>query len=339
MPVPSTPRVATAAGGQSPGAPSGAVSSAGGSRKAALAVITAADMLRGGPAALTMAGLAERLGVSVGGLYRYYPGKSAILVGLEKRAAATFARVQDQLLSGLEARLRGRPARVCALARILTAAAAYSEHARRAPVEHDLMAQLLAVPEQLVDEAEARDILEHVRPVIERSGALLAAAIERNRPDQQACAGDRDQEGDQRVQEEAVAERDGAGVACRLDGGEGLGRGVAEHDEEVAEVGRAGDGGDEGHEDVADEGGDDGGEGRADNDADGHVDHAPLERELLEFLEHENLPGGEVTAAGGAPATGTTRRTLALTAGARRRLSGRRNRCRLRRAVRGRRRR
>ena len=37
----------------------------------------AADMLRGGPEALTIAGLAQRLGVSVGGLYRYYPSKGA----------------------------------------------------------------------------------------------------------------------------------------------------------------------------------------------------------------------------------------------------------------------
>src|SRR5437867_4150451 len=41
--------------------------------------------------ALTIAGLAARIGVSVGGLYRYYPGKDAILLALQKEALAAGA--------------------------------------------------------------------------------------------------------------------------------------------------------------------------------------------------------------------------------------------------------
>src|SRR5689334_710127 len=55
------------------------------------ALDVATDMIRdGGPEALTMAKLAEELELSVGGLYRYYPSKGAILVGLEKRAIASY---------------------------------------------------------------------------------------------------------------------------------------------------------------------------------------------------------------------------------------------------------
>lgn len=137
----------------------------------------AADMLRGGPEALTIAGLAQRLGVSVGGLYRYYPSKGAILVGLEKRAVASYASVQETLLATVEPRLRGRPGRVAALARLLTAARAYPEHAVRAPVEHRLMTQLLSVPEQLLADHEALTVEAELRPIIERNVTLFVDAV------------------------------------------------------------------------------------------------------------------------------------------------------------------
>ena len=134
-------------------------------------------MLRaGGPAALTMSALADRLGVSVGGIYRYYSSKGAILVGLERRAIASFERVQADLLTTLEPTLRRCKPRVAALARIIAAAAAYPEHARRDPMQHQLMAQLLSVPEQLLDDGEAHDVEAEARPVLERSVWLLDAA-------------------------------------------------------------------------------------------------------------------------------------------------------------------
>src|SRR5262249_4307952 len=73
----------------------------------------ATEMIRaGGPGALTMAELAARLGLSVGGLYRYYPAKGAILVGLEKRAIASYDAVQARILETLEPRLRRAPPEV-----------------------------------------------------------------------------------------------------------------------------------------------------------------------------------------------------------------------------------
>src|SRR5437667_5020696 len=88
------------------------------------AVLDAATVLlgAGGPEALTIVALADQLGVSVGGLYRYYPSKGAILVGLEKRAIASYAAVQEQLLALLEPRLRRVGPERAALARILAAA-------------------------------------------------------------------------------------------------------------------------------------------------------------------------------------------------------------------------
>ena len=86
---------------------------------------TATEMLReGGPEALTIAGLAAQLDVSVGGLYRYYPSKGAILVGLEKRAITSYREVMDALLLALEPRCKRHAPEVAALARVLAAATA-----------------------------------------------------------------------------------------------------------------------------------------------------------------------------------------------------------------------
>jgi AcrR family transcriptional regulator len=140
---------------------------------------TATEMLReGGIDAVTMAALATELGVSVGGIYRYYPGKGAIFVGLEKRAIDSYRAVQEGLLAALEPRLRRRAPRVAALARLRCASSAYPEHARRDPARHGLMTQLLAVPEPVLDDAEALDVEAHVRPVLELTATLLAAAVE-----------------------------------------------------------------------------------------------------------------------------------------------------------------
>jgi AcrR family transcriptional regulator len=147
-------------------------------RKVEEAVLDAAtEMLRaGGPGALTMAELASGLELSVGGLYRYYPGKGAILVGLEKRAIASYRAVQEDLLATLEPRLSRRTPEVAALSRVLAASSAYLEHARRDPVQHRLMTQLLAAPEALLDAREVHEVETHVRPVIERGATLIAAA-------------------------------------------------------------------------------------------------------------------------------------------------------------------
>jgi AcrR family transcriptional regulator len=140
---------------------------------------TATEMMRaGGPDALTMAGLAAQLDVSVGGLYRYYPSKGAIVVGLEKRAIASYRAVQEDLLAALEPRLRRHREKVAVLARVLAAASAYLEHARRDPLQHRLLTQLISFPEPLLDEREVREVEAHVRPVIERSVTLLAAAAD-----------------------------------------------------------------------------------------------------------------------------------------------------------------
>lgn len=138
---------------------------------------TATDMLReGGPEALTIAGLAAELDVSVGGLYRYYPSKGAILVGLEKRAIQSYAEVMDSLLTSLERRLARTAVEVAALARVLAASTAYVEHARRDPVQHGLLVQLLSVPEPLLDAREVEEVEAQVRPLLARAVTLIGDA-------------------------------------------------------------------------------------------------------------------------------------------------------------------
>jgi AcrR family transcriptional regulator len=143
----------------------------------AAALDLATEMIReGGPEALTMADLAERLDLSVGGLYRYYPSKGAILVGLEKRSIASYGAVQEQLLGALEPRLKRAKPRVAALARLLAASSAYLEHGRLDPLHHRIMTQMLAAPEPLLDETEVREVETHLRPIIERGVMLMVLA-------------------------------------------------------------------------------------------------------------------------------------------------------------------
>src|SRR6185369_1123314 len=73
----------------------------------------ATELMRAdGPAGLTIGALARRLDLSVGGLYRYYPSKGAIMVGLERRSIATFQEVQQDLLAAIEPQLYRRSPRV-----------------------------------------------------------------------------------------------------------------------------------------------------------------------------------------------------------------------------------
>jgi AcrR family transcriptional regulator len=138
----------------------------------------ATEMIKdGGPEGVTMANLAQLVNLSVGGLYRYFPSKGAILVGLEKRSIASYHAVQEGLLEELEPKLARRPKPVAALARLICASAAYLEHARREPVQHLMISQMLASPQVLLDDDEAREVESHVRPVIERGAALMVDAV------------------------------------------------------------------------------------------------------------------------------------------------------------------
>jgi AcrR family transcriptional regulator len=129
--------------------------------------------------ALTIARLAARIGVSVGGLYRYYPGKDAIVAALEQQALAAYAALQDKRLATVDGALRRRraPPAVAALARLIAAGEVYLGHAAHAPVHHRLLDLFLSTPEPLLGDAPAREVEAALAPILGRCAALLDDAV------------------------------------------------------------------------------------------------------------------------------------------------------------------
>lgn len=101
----------------------------------------------GGLDALTIAAVAEGMGASVGGLYRYFESKEAILVALQERAIL-------DLWGFVEERV-ARAGSADATARLRAAFAAYLEHATERPETHELILSFLSAPKPLLSDTEA----------------------------------------------------------------------------------------------------------------------------------------------------------------------------------------
>lgn len=125
---------------------------------AAEALVLAAD-----PAGFTVADIARGLGMTAGALYRYFPGREAIL-----------ARVQARCLASLAAALAAAPPAEPAAA-LLGAAGAFVAWARREPARYELLARMLAEPRPLVD----GDALGEVVPAAAAALGPVAGAWQR----------------------------------------------------------------------------------------------------------------------------------------------------------------
>lgn len=117
--------------------------------------------------ALTIQRIAGAINASVGGLYRYYEGKDALLAALQRRAIATVA--EDQTRDVETARTlfaRGEPAGVTALAAALVGATVMLRHATRRPEEHRLLDAFLTSPEPVLSDEAARESETALQPLV-----------------------------------------------------------------------------------------------------------------------------------------------------------------------------
>lgn len=141
--------------------------------------------------ALTIQRIAGAIGASVGGLYRYYDGKDALLAALQQRAIGAVA--EDQVADLAEAtRLFARapePPRpgVAALASALVASTVVLRHAHRRPEEHRLLDAFLSAHAPVLSEEAARSSDDALRPLVEAvarelQGAASAGVIEAGDP-------------------------------------------------------------------------------------------------------------------------------------------------------------
>ena len=118
--------------------------------------------------ALTMARIAADLDVAVGGLYRYFADKQALLASLQVRVVHDFEALLDDRLS----RCPNAP-----LARVWCAFASWREFAARYPERYRLVDSSLSDPQPVLDPGLAAAVQEALAPVLRRLSGLLDAAV------------------------------------------------------------------------------------------------------------------------------------------------------------------
>lgn len=127
---------------------------------------------------LTIARLANRIGGSVGALYRYFESKEELIVGLQEMAIADFRSFMDARLVEQAARMpEGTSKSVAALAQLMTSIAAYIHHADGSPNAHRLVDLFLSAPDAVLSDEDARAIaVRVVEPILGRVAFLLDEA-------------------------------------------------------------------------------------------------------------------------------------------------------------------
>jgi AcrR family transcriptional regulator len=135
-------------------------------KTAALLEHAAALVVEGGMDALTMPRLASRAGVAVGGLYRYFDGKDALIAALQLQAIGRLASFLDtrSVRDGSEG-----------VVDLVLGVAAFQ---RAHPTPFLLLDLAVSDPRQLLDDAHAAEVSLAVQPILQRVEAHLAAAVD-----------------------------------------------------------------------------------------------------------------------------------------------------------------
>lgn len=135
--------------------------------------------------ALTIAGLAKRVGSSVGALYRYFPSKEVILAGLQELAIRDYHEFALARLAAFDAGqtaagttpVTAGSAQALSLARLLVALRSYLEHGVANPRAHRLVDAVVSDPEPVLRLEDAIDIDQRVvLPILGVFGELFEAA-------------------------------------------------------------------------------------------------------------------------------------------------------------------
>lgn len=124
-------------------------------------------LTRDGLEALTIARLAAELDMAVGAMYRYFSGKDALLVALQRRAIVAF---RDEL----ERRTEGAGP----LEAVVAAARAYLGFRDVDAAAAELIEQVLAAPFHVLPDEEALRVIDVTRPALERLVEVFEAAAE-----------------------------------------------------------------------------------------------------------------------------------------------------------------
>lgn len=128
---------------------------------------------------LTVAGIAKRLDAAVGSLYRYFPGKDALIVGLQERAIRDFhAHLVARLTAAREvlgAQADTAPGR---LALIMVPFHVYLADGRAETSRHRLLDTFLSFPSPVLGDEEAREVDEALEPLMQAITSLITGAVD-----------------------------------------------------------------------------------------------------------------------------------------------------------------
>jgi len=115
---------------------------------------------------LTMAGLAERCDAAVGALYRYFPGKDALITALQVRAIQAMHASLDTRLSLAD----GPRERLDVVMR------SWHAFADDSPALHGLVAGSLNDPRRLLSDQQAVEVDQALQPLLDRCAEVLTRA-------------------------------------------------------------------------------------------------------------------------------------------------------------------
>ena len=129
-----------------------------------------------GASAVTIAAVAQRIGASVGGMYRYFPTKHAIFAALQLRAIDAF---EEHLLTHLEAASQGT-----ALERVALAFSTWMTFRDVAPTHYRLLDESLSSMERTLDDEQASAVNERLHTILTHLADTIetAVAVEELRP-------------------------------------------------------------------------------------------------------------------------------------------------------------
>lgn len=133
------------------------------------AILAAADGLvrDRGLDGLTMQSLAAEMDASVGAVYRYFPGKQALLAGLQVQAVQRLDRLLQQRIASSTDPLR----------RIELAFGSWAAFAQVEPSLFELVDRSLSDPRRMLDDDQAAQVRKAIEPVLGRCAQLLDDAV------------------------------------------------------------------------------------------------------------------------------------------------------------------
>jgi len=124
---------------------------------------------------LKMPALARQLDCAVGALYRYFPGKDALIVGLQLRAIGEFSEFLNEVLRPI---IHHHDPGEAAMQRLRNGFVAFRDFEDRSPAAYGLIDAMLSDPRALLDDDDARAVQQVLDPILARFGSLLDEAVE-----------------------------------------------------------------------------------------------------------------------------------------------------------------